>query len=463
MVVGPPGPPVTPLPGTFQVVGDAPSAADALHAFLREHERRPSGASLGRPSLRSAVRAPAVVGGTAAFQVLAALSGAERFASITARAVFVGQHIAVYVDTAAPPVVAPATWQAVGARLDADLFPAAVSAFGAPSDLDGDGRTLVVLSPVVNALVSEVDCARRGFVNGFFFARDLQPAQPGSNAGEVFYALVPDPQGRFSCAHRTEDVLRTLPVTFIHELQHMISYGQHVLARGGAAEATWLNEGLSHWAEELGALATATRVGAGAPPWRGAVADSLWPFRSGNLANAFGWLSFPSGHSISVLPPESAGTLEERGAAWLFVRWLVSNHGAETAARLVQTARTGASNVEAAAGRSFAQLLGDFSASVWLDSLPGQARGERRFRFGAMALRAEFEELHQRNPAIAPRPFPLLPQPLTATQRRVLGVPSGGLAYFRWASDGQTPLVVSRADGSPFDAAQGLQVTLVRP
>ena len=32
----------------------------------------------------------------------------------------------------------------------------------------------------------------------------------------------------------------------------MISFNQHVLVRDGDAEDTWLNEGLSHYAEELG-------------------------------------------------------------------------------------------------------------------------------------------------------------------------------------------------------------------
>ena len=32
----------------------------------------------------------------------------------------------------------------------------------------------------------------------------------------------------------------------------MISYNQHVLVAAGSAEDTWLNEGLSHFAEELG-------------------------------------------------------------------------------------------------------------------------------------------------------------------------------------------------------------------
>src|SRR2546427_8348057 len=40
--------------------------------------------------------------------------------------------------------------------------------------------------------------------------------------------------------------------TFIHEFQHMISFGQHYLGRAGAPEVLWLNEGLSHYAEEMG-------------------------------------------------------------------------------------------------------------------------------------------------------------------------------------------------------------------
>lgn len=161
MVVGAPGPATTPLPGTLQVVEAARPAAEVLHARLRAAEADPPRPPLGDTRAVVVRRSVPSAGSVSAFQVLSVLSGPEQFVTIAARAVFVGRHVVVYVDTAAPDVVPAERWRALGQRLDDDLHPAAVSAFGAPSDLDGDGRTLIVLTPVVNALVTEVQCARR--------------------------------------------------------------------------------------------------------------------------------------------------------------------------------------------------------------------------------------------------------------------------------------------------------------
>jgi hypothetical protein len=38
------------------------------------------------------------------------------------------------------------------------------------------------------------------------------------------------------------EVQAFVPITFIHEFQHMISFNQHVLVRGGDGEVLWLNE-----------------------------------------------------------------------------------------------------------------------------------------------------------------------------------------------------------------------------
>src|SRR5437879_12228080 len=67
--------------------------------------------------------------------------------------------------------------------------------------------------------------------------------------------MVADPFGTLSCAHSVSKVNSLVPVTFIHEVQHMISFGQHYLRRAGAPEVLWLNEGLSHFAAEMGGRA----------------------------------------------------------------------------------------------------------------------------------------------------------------------------------------------------------------
>ena len=100
-------------------------------------------------------------------------------------------------------------------------------------------------------------------VAGFFFAGDLDPTTASQfNHGEIFYSVVADPDSTLSCAHSAAQVNNLTPVSFVLEFQHMISFNQHVLLRGGTTEATWLNEGISHFAEEV-----AGRQAAGINGW----------------------------------------------------------------------------------------------------------------------------------------------------------------------------------------------------
>jgi hypothetical protein len=461
--IGTPAGPVEGPPGTLSLL-EAPvgSAADRLHALARAVERRPVSPRATMPLLR---RELPTVGASGTFSVLRTLSLPEAYAPVTARAAFVGRHVVVYVDTATPPVFSADDWQALGRQFDDDLYPVDTAAFGPPSDLDGNGRVIVLFTPVVNALVSELECARFGFVNGFFFGHDLQSTAPTSNQGEVFYAYVPDPAGRFSCPHGGDEVRRTLPPTFVHELQHMISYAAHVLARGGTAEETWLNEGLSHVAETLGGRLYEGRwppPGGRSSPGR-LLPDSAVPFTLPNIAYANDWLSFPTANSVTRLAPDSPGSLPERGAALLLLRWLEGQRGTPAFRDLVQTSRTGWRNVESVVGRPFADVFADLGAALWLDSVPGRPRpSDPRFRVAGRALRREFLELNQVNPARAPQPFPLAPLSVSRTARRVLGLPSGGMGFFSWQAEAGALLRVARADDRPFGEALGAQVVVIR-
>ena len=53
-------------------------------------------------------------------------------------------------------------------------------------------------------------------------------------SGEIYYGIVPDPNGTLSCAHSVSTVASISAGTFMHELQHMISYSQHVIVHSGS-------------------------------------------------------------------------------------------------------------------------------------------------------------------------------------------------------------------------------------
>jgi hypothetical protein len=361
---------------------------------------------------------PPALGSERTFRVLTRFDGSA-FGNTTARLRYAGDHILLYEDRAAPAPMDDATVRRMGELFDRTLYPIDVRAFGVESDVDGNGRVIVLMTPLVNALTQSASCASEGFVPGFFYGIDLGTRNQNSNRAEIFYSFVPDPQGTRSCPHSMQEVLRLLPATFLHEFQHMISFNQHVLVRRGSEEDVWLNEGLSHLAEELGAQHYDVRF----PAPTGRVAstqllpDSAVPFIRGNIENALLYLAAPTASSVTTF--RGFGTLEERGAAWLFVRWLVAQRGEGVVPRLVQTSRTSRRNVEEVMGEPFAALFADFAMAVVVDSVPGVARARipARHRFEGRALRELLTRGLGRNARwpLTARPLPVNGGPATGT------------------------------------------------
>lgn len=451
-----------------RVAGDANerSAAQQLEAMLRARELLAAPVAPSRaPHVQLAVaRTTPTLGEQAAFSVLASLFEPVRYDSVRARAVYVGARIALYEDVATPNAFSPAQWSAMGTLMDQTLAPTAQAAFGSPSDVDGNGRVIVLFTAAVNRLVTTLDCARSGFVNGFFNSEDLKTSSKG-NGGEVFYSLVPDPAGAFSCAHTAAEVQRAAPVVFMHELQHMISYGEHVVRRNGAAEVPWLNEGLSHIAEELGSRVFEQRYPSPLQRTRGAqiVPDSAVPYYTPNVKNAFLWLDSPMFASPIAYDAGSFGTLSERGASWLLLRWLIDRQGPNVTRDLVQTTLVGTANLEAVGGRTTGALLGDFALAIFADSLPGNSRMSvpSQWRFGSRNLRAMFADYLVDNPAGGVG-FPV--RPTLFRNRRGYAMRPLTMQYFVAEPVTQADRIVhfSGSDLSPLAALRGGQVSIFR-
>jgi hypothetical protein len=458
--------------GAAQVAAAAPqTAAQQFESFLRHNERliapqaRAESQSLGDPGvalLQPAV-APPALGSVRAFKVVSALDGSS-FANVGARLRFAGQHLLLYVDTVGSGFT-DAQYTQLGSLFDKDLYAVAVGAFGSESDIDQDGRISVLFTPVVNALVKSVDCRGSGYVTGFFYGTDLLTQNIGSNKGEVFYSFIPDSAGVYSCPHSADVVMRTLPGTFIHELQHMISFNQHVLSRGGDVEATWLNEGLSHIAEELGSVLYETRY---PPPSGRSTTTQLFPdssngFIAPQMLNAYVYLNNQLNHSVTSY--YGGGSVEERGATWLLLRWLMAQKGDDIPKRLVQTAKTGIANVEDKTGEPFGTLFGDFSVALFADSLPGFPRAvvPARYRFGVRNVR----QLMAREAVVSgfSNPWPLQLFSLVPGNSLQSEMVSGTMLHgLLQTSRGSGPLTLrfTRKDLSAFAGTTGAQVTIFR-
>jgi len=335
---------------------------------------------------------PPVVGAKRTFDVCAT-TACDSFVPSTATAKVVGQRVAIFLDDSAPAGYTQNDLDNVGQLFDTYLYPIDSTAFGAESDLDDNGVVIVLLTQRVN---------------------ERSPDCTNSNGGEVFYGLVPGSVAN-GCVVSNDFATQTLPGVFIHEFQHMISFNQHVLVRGGTSEDTWLNEGLSHFAEELG--------GAGVPDafCMPAFSNCESQFNGGNISNAYGYLDTLENYFL-VEPGNSSGTLEERGANWLIVRWLADQfaatqpQGTELTRALVQTTRTGAANVAAVTGENFSTLVSQWQMANYLASLTGFTPSSGRLLYTSINLRGIF--LANFNNGVFDKPYPLTPDVTSGTYDR---------------------------------------------
>lgn len=465
---------------------DAPGLADAelqdpaasagvqsrLDGLLRARERQMRTRPQPHATLRADQPPPArALDPVRRFSVLSTLAATPAWATADAALRFEGDRIAIYVDTVAATAFSGPELLAMGELYDDVLAARAFESFGPASDLDGNGKVIFLLTPIVNAMIPAQQCAVSGFVRGFFYGHDLSSQAPTSNQGEVMFGYVPDPTGRWSCAHGTSTVLANLAPTFIHELQHLISFGAHTIVRGGASEETWLNEGLSHYAEELGARYWEARFPApsGRSDPNSIFPDSASPYINPNLLYSYRFLLGSGSYSLLACAPGSFCTQSERGGAWLFLRWIADQKGESTVRALVQSPLTGRANLEAVTGESAAALLGDFAIAVSADSLEGVARTRvaSRYRFGSRNFRAIYRRLFESFGLAGgvPRPFPIIATDLASGTVRTGTMRPGTFITYRLTTEGSAPtarLRFSVPDGSAFPAGSGAQISVLR-
>jgi hypothetical protein len=298
---------------------------------------------------------------------------------------------------------------------------------------------IVLMTGAVNALVTRTQCRASGFIAGFFFGADLDPAFATQyNHGEVFYSIVADPDSTLSCAHSADQVKLLTPLTFTHEFQHMISFVQHVLVQGGEPEEGWLDEGLSKYAEELAARSYLPRDPARFSTY--AVQD---------LYDGYQYLAAPGASALLI--PQDNGTLANIGASWLFTRYLVDQYGDSLPRKLHQTALVGAANVAAQTGQPFTTLVTRWALANWVSDLPGFSPPPE-LQYGSWQFRTTCASLNAQDPSDFPQPFPLVPAPsaggtvnLSGTLRsgsgvfqRVLQAPGGAGFTLSFTANGTT-------------------------
>lgn len=357
------------------------SIAGVFEARLRERERQlinsVGGAVNAKPqsSRIMACPTPARVGDRCTFQVL---NKDDKFVSVTAELKAISDRALLYGDVNSPVNgLSTADYQTLGRTFDDPVYAAVSAAFGQVTDQDSNTRIVILLTPVVNELTPR---GSSGFIAGFFYGCDLvsRSVCSGSNGGEIFYTMTADPGGQFSDSRSVNAVLRALPPVLGHELQHMIHFGQRQ-----STDALWLSEGLAHHAEDIVADVYESRGDA----------STATQFRSQNYLRANRYLRDPA--FTSLIAESGSGSLEMRGAAWLFVKYLVGQQGSGILRSITQSTESSVTNVVRQTGKSWSTLLANWAVALYADNAPELMGATVRpeYTFPNINLRAALADL----------------------------------------------------------------------
>lgn len=356
-----------------------------FHSVLRKREERQLSARIVG-GLPGPGRAPAT--GSVSLQSLGELislnteteSACENPRPTAGRVEAVSDRAIIVADTANPPGGFGAQdFLDLAMTFDTLVAPVVEEHFGTTGDVDGNGRVIIFFTKEVNALSVEDEA----LTAGFFFSRDLFPvASPGpplgscasSNEAELLYLIVPDPQGDVGEPISRAAVMRLTTVTLAHEYHHLINASQRLLDTAGPRpfEESWLNEALSHAAEELlfyRVAGLSPRLDLGAADLTAHQIDALNDFQRLNFFRLIEFLKAPE--DTSPFDPDVG--LATRGAGWSFLRYSADRVGGDDAIvfrRLVDSSATGLDNLaEAIGGRAtLFDWLGDWGVGLYADN-----------------------------------------------------------------------------------------------
>ena len=298
-----------------------------------------------------------------------------------AQVMAIGTHSIIVADTSNPAGgFSTADFQRYAARFDTLVYPLDTDAFGVPSDIDNNGKIVLVFTRAVNELTPAKSSS---FVGGFTFSRDLFPMVAtarlpdcaASNEGEYFYLIAPDPTGVVNGNQFSTGFVDTMTTAIIaHEFQHLINASRRIYVNNANDfEATWLDEGLAHIAEELLFYREAgigPKNNLGAPEIRSSE-QRRGAFNLDMVGNAGRYRTYLQNPSASS-PYADNDSLSTRGAAWNLLRYLAdqkSATGDKAFYQLVNSTTTGIANVQAVFGSDFTLSVRDWNTSHAVDDV----------------------------------------------------------------------------------------------
>jgi hypothetical protein len=487
-VTGPPSPQLAPVdePGLSIERAASLQARAAARARFDGELRRLERDVLARriPAARAArsLRASASASGSGSLAAVPAVgdpvtyntsrtscTGADmrvgRVVAVTTRAVIVA-------DNANPAGgFTDAEYTDIGAQFDSFVYPLDVQSFGAPGDVDANGgRAIVFYTRAVNELTP---AGSQSVIGGFFHPRDLFPktatnpadACATSNEAEMFYMLVPDPNGEVNGNKRLKaDVLEGTIGVLGHEFQHLINASRRMFVNDATSfEEVWLNEGLSHIAEELlfysaSGLAPRQNITLAQLVQPGPVNAAVNAYQIDNFGRLLEYLKDPEGRS----PYATDDELATRGATWQLLRYSADRSTTPQQTlwfNLVNSQTAGIANFTAVFGGQFIALVRDWATAQYTDDAVSPLLAA--YQHPSWHYRSIMPRLvANTNP---PPPYPLKTRTLVAGTPLSLTLKGGSAAYLRFGvAAGATGTITPTSSGAALPAAVSLTVVRTR-
>lgn len=326
--------------------------------------------------------------------------------------------------------------------------------FGTPSDIDGNGRVAILFTPGVNAIPGPPG----GYVGGLQATRDLLTVAncAGSNEGEMFYMPVPDPNSTINGNYTNKSALSNIVLSVLgHEFQHLINAGRRIYVNGASSlEEVWLNEGLSHIAEELlyYRISGNTRnanIGISTLQSSQAQLDAANTYIVQNFLRLRTYMIAPETNS----PYSQVDALEMRGAIWQLLRYSADRKGGTERSvwyPLVNSTATGQANFNSVFG-NIITMTHDWSIA--------QVTDDGGYTIGANYTSPSWN-FRTLLPPLNSGTFPLLTHSLVSTPVDV-SLAGGGSAYLRFRVAANTVAKLSATSSSAAVPAS-IDMTIVR-
>jgi hypothetical protein len=384
----------------------------------------------------------------------------------------VSSHAVVVEDVLAEGVFSPAEYSSIAANFDDPVYDTDVAYFGEPGDIDANGRIILLYSAGVNRMSESYN---EGFIAGFTCPLDL--GFVGGNDAEMFYLMVPDPDGDLTPGVgdgiEKDAVLRFTDNTVAHEFQHMIN----AQTGNGGAQDIWINEGLSHLAEEvvghaLNAVGPGQELG---PEDLLSTAEQQSVFRKWYLNNWFNfaqYLNSPADTAALLVAtdPLDFNTFRMRGSAWMFLRYVLDRTEESTsgeAARTRALIQTSFSNSRDAVSDVFG-ISFDRLATDWAGMLMAEDRADVAAGPDLLLTSYQLREIYESSVGAVISPptggYPLEPVVRSLGSTAVLDAElftATGLYLTLRATQNADPTQIELVDGSGDELADSIEPRLV--